>query len=104
MFRLVLGIALVSVVVSACESVPYAPGEAGGSCDGLEAVCSSDGASLLTCDGDTFVVDDACADGCTTAGSWFSTTVSEVCCDNGTDRTCIAINDQSSRDTFSFSG
>lgn len=92
------------VAISACESVPYAPAEAGAACDGLEAVCATDGSAVLTCDGDAFVEDDACADGCTTAGSWFSATASEVCCDNGAERTCVNIYDSADRETFSFSG
>ena len=92
------------VFAAACGSdVPYEVKDPGAPCGGLEATCSTDGTSVLVCEGDVMVVDDACADGCVGgADSWFSADVGFACCDNGNERECIDIHDSTSREAFQF--
>lgn len=97
-------LAVCCLVVTACSSAPYAPATEGAACGELEATCSTDGSTLLVCEDDVFVADDACADGCTTAAaSWFSSEVGEACCDNGAERVCLNIHNSDDRESFSFS-
>lgn len=96
---------LFALVVAAvgCAGAVFEAKDVGAGCEGLEATCSTDGESILVCDGDVMVVEDACADGCVGASnSWFSTEPEVACCDNGGDRQCININDSSAREDFQF--
>lgn len=94
---------VVALAVACGSDVAFEVKDPGAACEGLEATCSTDGTSVLVCEGDAMVVDDACADGCIgAASSWFSTAVGFACCDNGTDRECINIHDSTSRDAFQF--
>lgn len=81
-----------AVCAVGCGDSDYQAHEVGDGCDGFVASCSVDGTQLLSCEGDVFVVEDACADGCVTAANGLvSVGPDSVCCDNGDDRTCVAI-------------
>ena len=86
-----------------CAPPPFEAKDVGGGCAGLEATCSTDGGSILVCDGDVMVVDDTCADGCSgSTDQWFSTDANQACCDSGGDRECISTSDSDARQSFRF--
>ncbi len=98
--RMFTGFALTFWIATGCAKEPYENKDVGADCGSYDAVCSTDGASVLLCKNDKFVQGETCADGCTPGNSdWFSVAgdINSVCCDNGNQRECTDTSDQSKR-------